>query len=100
MGLFSWFRFEKRLNELEETVAKVWRLVESKDMDWADLRARCKRLLDRDEKSVRLLNQNAVVDSQEPTNGGGEGRLAVTGRALTAHQIEVQQHILKRRAGG
>jgi hypothetical protein len=100
MGLFSWLRLEKRLTELEETVAKVWRLVESKDMDWADLRARCKRLLDRDEKAVRLLNQNAVVDSPEPSNTNGEGTSATTGRALTPRQLQVQQIILKRRAGG
>jgi hypothetical protein len=102
MGLFAWLNHAKRIRELEDTVTKLWSLVEKKDMDWADLRARCKRLLDRDEKSVRRLNQEAVVDSGETERLNGEA-VAVTnpgslGR-LTEHQRQIQQQILKRRAG-
>jgi hypothetical protein len=100
MGLFVWLNHAKRIRELEETVTKLWSLVEKKDMDWADLRARCKRLLDRDEKSVRRLNQEAVVSSEEPSTENGEATSSTTmGGRLTDHQRQIQQQILRRRAG-
>jgi hypothetical protein len=99
MGLFDWLNHAKRIRELEETVTKLWSLVEKKDMDWADLRARCKRLLDRDEKSVRRLNQEAVVDSSEPTDTNGEATTTTIGGRLSDHQKQIQQKILRRRAG-
>jgi hypothetical protein len=99
MGLFDWLNHAKRIRELEDTVTKLWSLVEKKDMDWADLRARCKRLLDRDEKSVRRLNQEAVVSSEEPSIEDGEASSTAMGGRLSAHQKEIQQKILRRRAG-
>jgi hypothetical protein len=99
MGLFAWLNHAKRIRELEDTVTKLWSLVEKKDMDWADLRARCKRLLDRDEKSVRRLNQEAVVDSGESDTPNGEATTTTIGGRLTDHQRQIQQQILKRRAG-
>jgi hypothetical protein len=99
MGLFAWLNQSKRLNELEEEMLKLTRIVEAKDMDWADLRARCKRLLDRDEKSVRRLNQEAVVDSGESDTPNGEATATTIGGRLTEHQRQIQQQILKRRAG-
>jgi hypothetical protein len=99
MGLFAWLNHAKRLKDLEDTVTKLWSLVEKKDMDWADLRARCKRLLDRDEKAVRRLSDEPVVDSQEPnTNGGAAAGMGPLGR-LTDKQRLIQQQILRRRAG-
>jgi hypothetical protein len=99
MGLFGWLNHAKRIKELEDTVTKLWSLVEKKDMDWADLRARCKRLLDRDEKSVRRLNQEAVVASEEPSIENGEATTTTMGGRLTEHQRQIQQQILRRRAG-
>jgi hypothetical protein len=99
MGLFGWLNHTKRLNELEDSMRRLTRIVETKDMDWADLRARCKRLLDRDEKSVRRLNQEAVVSSEEPNIENGEATSTTMGGRLTEHQRQIQQQILKRRAG-
>jgi hypothetical protein len=99
MPLFRWLNHAKRLNELEDTVTKLWSLVEKKDMDWADLRARCKRLLDRDEKSVRRLNQEAVVGSGESDTPNGEAATTTMGGRLSEHQKQIQQQILRRRAG-
>jgi hypothetical protein len=99
MGLFGWLNQSKRLNELEDSMRRLTRIVEAKDMDWADLRARCKRLLDRDEKSVRRLNQEAVVSSEEPESPNGEATTTTIGSRLTEHQRQIQQQILKRRAG-
>jgi hypothetical protein len=101
MGLFDWLNHAKRIRELEDTVTKLWSLVEKKDMDWADLRARCKRLLDRDEKAVRRLDEGVLSSSEpESPNGGAEpnATIGVMGR-LSDHQRQIQQQILKRRAG-
>lgn len=90
----------KRLKELEERVTRLKRELDERDLDWIDMRARCRRLLDRTEKAARALHPTTDVDSSSSEvpskNGVGE---AHTGRQLTPHQIEVQQQILKRRAG-
>jgi uncharacterized coiled-coil protein SlyX len=103
MGLFDWLNQQKRIGELEDTVAKLWSLVEKKDMDWADLRARCKRLLDRDEKAVRALNRATPEVESEVSTGSGEpgngDALRTHPGRLSDHQREIQQQILRRRAG-
>lgn len=98
--MFGWLKLARRVSDLEEVCAHLDREVKQKDMDWADLRARCKRLLDRDEKAIRQLNKESGVDSAEaaPTNGEAPAN-ATHGRLLTPHQIEIQQKILRRRAG-
>ena len=90
----------KRVKELEERVAKLKRDLEERDLDWVEMRARCKRLLDRTEKAARALQPEPGVDSPEtaPTAGNGVSELP-PGRLLTPHQLQVQQLILKRRAG-
>jgi hypothetical protein len=100
MGLFAWLNQQKRLNGLEEDVRKLVRVVEARDLDWVDMRARCKRLLDRTEKAQRALNPD--VDSEEgvPQANGGGGVIATTHGLLTDRQKSIQQQILRRRAGG
>jgi len=75
-------------------------MVEERDLDWVDMRSRCKRLLDRTEKAARALHPEAVVESEstEATAGNGVGSTS-HGRLLTPHQLEIQQLILKRRGG-
>jgi hypothetical protein len=98
--VFGYFRYLRRLSQLEEQFATLKRAVEEHDLDWTDMRARCKRLLDRTEKAARRVESEDVGEVQEtaivPSNGAGTS----PGRLLTPHQREVQQQILKRRAGG
>jgi hypothetical protein len=103
MGLFAWLDQQKRLNDLEEQVRKLVRIVEARDLDWIDMRARCKRLLDRTEKAQRALNlsesgENSDTEGPQATNGGGV--IATTHGLLTDRQKAIQQMILRRRAGG
>jgi hypothetical protein len=99
MGLFGWLDQQKRLNDLEEQVRKLVRIVEARDLDWVDMRARCKRLLDRTEKAQRALNP--AVDSEDADANNGSGGVIATNRGLlTDRQKLIQQQILKRRAGG
>jgi hypothetical protein len=92
--MFRFLQLEKRLTELEEQAKKMERDWLDRDLDWVELRARCKRLLDRTEKAAAR-----VVESEAP-NANGEGEPGTdTGHLLTAHQREVQQKILRRRGG-
>ena len=89
----------KRISELEERVAKLRRDLDDRDLDWVDMRARCKRLLDRTEKAQRAIESRDGGDVQEPANAPPNGAGTSPGRFLTPHQLEMQQKILKRRAG-
>src|SRR5207245_9404819 len=89
----------KRISELEERVAKLRRDLDDRDLDWVDMRARCKRLLDRTEKAQRAIESNDGGDAQETPTYPENGSKAVPGRLLTPHQLEMQRHILKRRVG-
>lgn len=91
------FRRKLSYSELQEQLANLKRMVESRDLDWLDMRARCKRLLDRTEKAAKVADSNQT-DAGEPTPPEAEiGGL--NGSRLTARQIQIQQQILKRRAG-
>lgn len=88
-------KLRKRVAELEETMLKLTRLIEARDLDWQDMRARCKRLLDRTEKAAHRMEE---APDQEP----GEIQASQPEfSGLTPHQSTVQKMILaKRRANG
>ncbi len=98
-----WFWQKKRsedLQELWDAIRTLTRKLDDKDLDWSDMRARCKRLLDRTEKAARRVDEgvpsaespNAAPDGEASTNGLPTGR-------LTDHQKQIQQLILRRRGG-
>lgn len=91
-----WFRGKCRCDELQEQIRTLKRMVEERDLDWVDMRSRCKRLLDRTEKAARRMDPE--VESPLSAAPNGEGT-KIPGRALTASQMAVQQTILRRRAG-
>jgi len=98
----TWFwrkRESDSIKELWEAIKTITREVERKDMDWADMRARCRRMLDRADKAAQRAEQaETVVASDDPQANGG-GATESQGRVLSAHQMEIQQKILRRRAG-
>jgi hypothetical protein len=85
-----------RLKKVEEELTKLKRMVEDRDLDWVDMRSRCKRLLDRTEKAAKLRepesDQEAVAPAQSVPDGNYSGR-------LTERQRQIQQAILRKRAG-
>jgi hypothetical protein len=98
MGLFDWLNHAKRLSELEDSMLKLTRIVQDKDLDWGDMRARCKRLLDRTEKAAARV-QSGEVQPETP-NGETVANATIGGMGrLSDHQRQIQQQILKRRAG-
>jgi chemotaxis regulatin CheY-phosphate phosphatase CheZ len=97
MGLLAWLDQRKAIKELQDDVAKLVRIVQDKDLDWSDMRARCKRLLDRTEKAAARANPG--VDSTDPSTDGETANLTHAAGRLSDHQREIQQKILRRRAG-
>lgn len=96
----TWFWRKKESTsvlELWEAIRTLTRKIEDKDLDWADMRARCKRLLDRTEKAAtRLQSAEDGANNGEPPAMPNANPIA--GR-LSDHQREIQQKILRRRAG-
>jgi hypothetical protein len=100
MGLLAWLDAQKRVAVLEEVVTKLNSRMDECELDWVEMRARCKRLLDRTEKAQRYVDQaEAAVESNQEVPQGNGGATALGGR-LSDHQKQIQQQILKRRAGG
>lgn len=101
MGLLDWLNHHKRIVELEEVVTKLSHNWDEQELRYLELRARTKRLLDRTEKAAQRVDagEEGVSSREHDTNGGAaSGTLAVSGR-LSDHQKQVQQQILRRRAG-
>jgi hypothetical protein len=90
------FKAKCRCGELEEQLRNLKRLIEERDLDWVDMRSRCRRLLDRTEKAARRIE--GEIDSPVAVPNG-EGAHSFRGRALTPQQMAVQQSILRKRAG-
>lgn len=85
-------KLRKRVQELEEQMLKLTRVIETRDLDWVDMRARCKRLLDRTEKAAARLETEAPPEGErEPGANQPEGAF------LTPRQTLAQRLILQRR---
>ncbi|SRR6266849_9888342 len=100
MGLKAWLNHAKRISQLEEGLLKLISRMDECELDWVEARARCKRLLDRTEKAARVVDRaEAVVESNEAGNNGEMAEVPTIGGHLSPHQKQVQQKILRRRAG-
>lgn len=92
--MFSLFRLSKRVSELEDLMAKLARTVGDRELDWLDMRARCKRLLDRTEKAAARLDKGeAPVD--EPASMMEPEAASLSG--LTPAQRRMQEQVNLRR---
>jgi len=95
------FKATKRLSELEEELSKLKRIVEERDLDWQDMRARCRRLLDRTEKAADRISEEANgSDATEVTETNDQGLAGLVHHALTPRQRAIQAMVLKQRQGG
>jgi hypothetical protein len=96
MGPFDWLKHHKRIAELEEVCAHLSHRMDEEELKYVELRARTKRLLDRTEKAA-----NRVDSGEEPPANGGAVEVTNPGPLgrLSDHQKQIQQQILKRRAG-
>jgi chromosome segregation ATPase len=96
MGLFDWLNHAKRLSELEDVCAHLSHRMDEEELKYTELRARTKRMLDRTEKAQARVESTTTEhpngEAAEVTVPGPLGR-------LSEHQREIQQKILRRRAG-
>jgi hypothetical protein len=95
--MFRWFKLAKRVSELEDEMAKLARIVSDRDMDWTEMRARCKRLLDRTEKAAKRVDPGVESEPGTLTGTPGEGDAGANGFTLTPAQQLLQRKILSRR---
>ncbi len=99
MGIFWRSRDHSRVLQLEETIEKLTRDFQGLEMEWTNFFDKARRLLQ------RITKRAEIVEKAEEKEIGGEVRPEVvrlspaTGR-LTDRQKEIQQLILRRRAGG
>jgi hypothetical protein len=95
------FKANRRLSEMEEELATLKRLVEARDLDWQDMRARCRRLLDRTEKAAeRISEESNGHEGTEVAETNDTGLAGLVHHALTPRQRAVQAMVLKQRQGG
>jgi predicted transcriptional regulator len=94
LSLFSAFRSN---SELQERVEKLERELRVVQLDWDELYAKCKKLLG------RVAKERATMEKLEPENAPAETELSPGEPSrfggLTPRQRELQQQILRRRAG-
>ena len=100
MGLLGWLDQRKRIKELEDGLETVRKEALKLQIEWAEVYDKVRHAMNRMAKRVeRGTDDTAVVESnpEVPQAGGANGTHA--GR-LSDHQKQIQQQILKRRAGG
>jgi hypothetical protein len=98
MGFFGDLKLRKALSEVTERLETVERQLKATKLEWEDTYDRLRRLMGRVAK--RALRDEANVDSEavEDTAPAPE-RPSTFGGGLTPRQRELQQQILRRRAG-
>jgi actin-like ATPase involved in cell morphogenesis len=95
------FGQSRRVRQLEEDLEKLRGSFKALQLEWDDVYDKLRRAM------ARIVKSRAILEAKEPTElqeGAAERGLQVLsgtphGR-LTDHQKEIQQEILRRRAGG
>ena len=99
MGLRAWLNHAKRISVLEEGLLKLISRMDECELDWVEARARCKRLLDRTEKAARAVDAKETEATLDSGRNGEGAEVPTIGGSLSPHQKQIQQKILRRRAG-
>lgn len=92
------FADTQRISKLEERFEKLERDLKAAYLDWDDVYAKCRKLLGRTVKE--RANLERIEEAPEETGPQLAEPAAQPGRLLTARQMQLQQTILRRRAGG
>ncbi len=98
MGFFWRSRDSEKLSQLIESFAKLKRDQDNIELEWTNFHDKAKRMLARVSKRAEVAEkaeEQEASSAQAPFSIGGPN----TGR-LSDRQREIQQSILRRRAGG
>ena len=99
MGLLALLKAANHLEKLDAAVESLQRDMAQRDIDWQEMKTLAKRILRRAERDLEsAIAKEVVVESGQEDHAQNGGATALGGR-LSDHQREVQQKILKRRAG-
>jgi len=99
MGLLAWLDQRKRVKVLEDALETLQKDFLKLQIEWAEVYDKVRHAMNRMAKRVeRGTADETVVESTQEVPQGNGGAPAITGR-LSDHQKQVQQQILKRRAG-
>ena len=99
MGLLAWLDQRKRVKVLEDALETLQKDFLKLQIEWAEVYDKVRHAMNRMAKRVeRGTADETVVESTQEVPQANGGAAAITGR-LSDHQKQVQQQILKRRAG-
>lgn len=102
--MFERFSHTRRIKALEEAVEKLQRDFQGLEMEWLNTQHKMKSIIGRVTKSEALAQEREDAMMGIPPKAGGPSLLPQAPGAphgmLTPRQREIQQEILKRRAGG
>jgi hypothetical protein len=100
MGLLAWLDQRKRIKELEDGLETVRKEALKLQIEWAEVYDKVRHAMNRMAKRVeRGTDDTAVVESTQEVPQPNNGGATALGGRLSDHQKQVQQQILKRRAG-
>ncbi len=97
------FASSRKVSQLEEDLDRLDRRFKALETDWLDVYDKLRRTM------ARIVKSRAILEAKEEGTDGagavpptGTSTLAptTTGRLLTPRQLEIQQQVLRRRAGG
>lgn len=97
------FRNSRRLTNLEEDLQRLQRKFDALELEWNDVYDKLRRSMGRIVKSRAIIEakEQPPEDGREAPAAGSSPELVRSGgRLLTPRQLQIQQDILKRRAGG
>ena len=99
MGLLAWLDQRKRVKVLEDALETLQKDFLKLQIEWAEVYDKVRHAMNRMAKRVeRGTADETVVESTQEVPQSNGGATALGGR-LSDHQKQVQQQILKRRAG-
>ncbi len=101
MGIFGRSRENRRLDDVEDSLQKLKRDFSALELEWIDFLDKAKRTLMRTVARAKFVEKAEEEEAPETqaTLPGLVGDHSTDGR-LTPRQREIQQTILRRRAGG
>jgi len=91
-------KFEQRVKSLEESLGRLERAFQQLDLEWVNAYGKFRKI------ASRISHDQDVIDSRHSETGTADGDSPppggnTIGGPMSAHQKQVQQQILRRRAG-
>lgn len=90
-----WFKENRRIKRLEEGLEEVQMSLKALELEWENVYRKLRKIMGRLHKEDAISNPSVDGKGEEPLPPVNEP----SGRLLTPRQQQIQQQILRRRAG-